>query len=77
MSQPVNIPDKIPLSECFASIDSVEGHRQVSLYLASQPYPHFEPAPGKPGVLVRVERDGTRILGRFVGRKFQVVKSLK
>jgi len=63
----------VPLSECFASIDSDQGRRRLSEYLASRPYPHYEAAPGKPGLLVRVSQDGQRTLGRFVGREFRAV----
>jgi len=63
-----------PLSECLASVESARGQRRVSDYLASQPYPHYRPAPGKPGLLVRVTKDGKQTLGRFVGRTFRVVK---
>jgi ParD-like antitoxin of type II bacterial toxin-antitoxin system len=61
----------VPLSECLASIDSTEGRRRVLEYLDSRPFPHYEPEPGSPGLLARVDADGTRTLGRFVGREFQ------
>jgi hypothetical protein len=41
--------------------------------LESTPYPHFEAAPGRPGLLVRIEADGSRTIGRFVNREFQQV----
>lgn len=59
-----------PLSACLESVDSVLGQQQVAEYLASQPFPHYEPAPDQPGMLVRIEADGTRTLGRFVNRQF-------
>ncbi len=62
-----------PLSACLESVDSAEGRRRVAEYLREQPFPHYEPAPGKPGMLVRIEEDGTRTVGRFVHRKFEVV----
>src|SRR6516162_547240 len=43
-----------PLSECLASVDSDEGRQRVRAYLASQPYPHYEAAPGGGGLLIRV-----------------------
>jgi hypothetical protein len=64
----------VPFSRCLASVDSAKGRRRVSDYLAAQPYPHYLPAPGRPGFLVRVTKKGQRTLGRFVGRKFQAVK---
>jgi hypothetical protein len=60
-----------PLSECLESVDTPEGRRRVVEFLQSRPYPHYEPAPGSPGLLVRVEQDGTRTPGRFVHREFQ------
>ncbi|HEX4072443.1 MAG TPA: hypothetical protein VHX68_14780 [Planctomycetaceae bacterium] len=60
-----------PLSECLASVDSVQGRRRVAEYLDSRPFPHYEPAEGAAGLLVRVDEDGTRTLGRFVGREFK------
>ena len=63
-----------PLSACLASVDSPKGRRRVSEFLASQPYPHYLPAPGKPGLILRIAKDGRRTLGRFVGRKFRAVK---
>jgi hypothetical protein len=59
-----------PLSECLALVDTPDGRRRVSEYLQSRPYPHYEPAPDSPGLLVRVDEDGTRTLGRFVQRRF-------
>jgi hypothetical protein len=63
-----------PLSECVATVDTEEGRRRVFEYLQSQPFPHFKAAPGKPGLLVRIEADGTRTIGRFVNRQFQPVE---
>jgi len=60
-----------PLSECLESVDSPEGRRRVAEYLESQPFPHYEPAPNSPGMLVRIEADGTRTVGRFVNRRFK------
>jgi hypothetical protein len=62
-----------PLSECLASVDSVEGRRRVVEYLESRPFLHYHPVPGSSGLLVRVDVDGTRTPGRFVGRDFQAV----
>jgi hypothetical protein len=63
----------VPLSECLAAVDSSAGRRRVVEYLESRPYPHYQPLPGSPGLLVRVDGDGTRTVGRFVGREFQAV----
>ena len=60
-----------PLSECLGSVDSPEGRRRVGEYLQSRPFPHYEPAPDAPGMLVRIEADGSRTVGRFVNRQFK------
>ncbi|MBI5525511.1 MAG: hypothetical protein HY897_04190 [Deltaproteobacteria bacterium] len=59
-----------PLSASIASVDSAEGRGRVADHLRSLPFPHYEPAPGRPGFLVRTEADGTRTVGRFVNRQF-------
>jgi hypothetical protein len=63
----------VPLSECLASVDSAAGRQRVVQYLESGPFPHYQAAPGSPGLVVRVDGDGARTLGRFVGREFQSV----
>lgn len=60
-----------PLSACLAAVDTDGGRRQVAVYLDSRPFPHYEPAPDAPDLLVRIDEDGTRTMGRFVGREFQ------
>ena len=63
----------VPLSECLAAVDSATGRRRVVEYLELMPFPHYQPVPGSPGLVARVAADGTRTLGRFVGREFQAV----
>src|SRR5262249_55503515 len=63
----------VPLSECLASVDSATGRKRVLEHLESRPFPRYQPVPGSPGVVVRVDGDGTRTLGRFVGRQFQAI----
>jgi hypothetical protein len=63
------------LSSLWSTVDHSEGRRRVSDYLARQPYPHYEVAPDKPGLLVRIDESGSRILGRFVNRQFQPLLS--
>ena len=64
-----------PLSVCLDSVNSPDGRRRVAEFLRTQPYPHYEPAPDSPGVLVRIEADGKRTRGRFVNRQFQTAKT--
>ena len=63
-----------PLSACLESVDSPEGRQRVADYLDSQPSPHFEPHPDRPGLLVRIDADGRKTVGRFVNRQFRRVK---
>lgn len=62
------------LSECLESVDSPAGRQRVIAHLKTRPYPHYEAAPGSPGLLLRIEADGKRTMGRFVNRQFQPVK---
>jgi len=64
-----------PLSACLATVDSLEGRQRVKDYLQSQPFPHYEPHPDRRGVLVRIDQDGKRTVGRFVHREFRPVKA--
>ena len=61
------------LSDCLESVDRPEGRRRVSESLRSRPFPHYEPHPGRPGLLVRIESDGARTVGRFIGRRFKAI----
>ena len=63
-----------PLSACLKSVDSPAGRHRVVEFLQSQPWPHYEPHPNRAGLLVRMEANGKRTVGRFVNRKFQPVK---
>jgi hypothetical protein len=58
------------LSERLRDIDTPAGHARVAAGLASGPFPHFAAVPGRPGLLIKIDRDGTRTVGRFVNREF-------
>jgi len=58
-----------PLSECLRGIENRDGQKRLSKVLGERPYPHYKPA-GKPGLLIRIDQDGTRTVGRIVKRKF-------
>jgi hypothetical protein len=62
-----------PLSEILETVDAPAGKQRVKKYLETQPYPHYEHAKDAPGLLVRIEADGKRTIGRFVNRRFQAV----
>jgi hypothetical protein len=68
--------DSKPLSECLLSVDSPEGRRRVAEHLNRHPYPHYEPAK-TPGLLVRIEENGKRSVGRFINREFHAVKKAR
>lgn len=59
-----------PLSACLESVDSPEGRQRVADLLENGPFPHYQPHPDRPGLLVRTDTDGLRTVGRFVKRKF-------
>jgi len=59
-----------PLSECLEEVETPVGRARLKAYLESLPFPHFEGCPGNRRLLVRIDEDGTRTVGRFVGRTF-------
>jgi len=64
-----------PLSACLGTADSSAGRRRVAKFLQTQPYPHYEPAPGDPGLFLRIDAEGRRTAGRFVNRHFKALRS--
>lgn len=67
------IGDATPLSKNLEAIETPEGRERLTAVLAQRPFPHFEPAEGRPGLLVKIDADGTRSVGRFVQRVFTPV----
>jgi len=63
------MPGPPTLSQCLESVDSTVGRQRVADYLKSRPFPHYEAASGRPGLLIRIGEDGSRTLGRFVNRR--------
>ncbi|HXE06318.1 MAG TPA: hypothetical protein VN612_00390 [Acidobacteriaceae bacterium] len=66
--------ERLPLSACLESVDTPAGRRRLADWLESQPFPHYRPHPTKRGLLVRVEEDRTRTVGRFIDRKFTPIR---
>jgi hypothetical protein len=68
------------LFDALVSVDTEEGRARVKAYLASRPFPHFESFKsenkGEKGLLVRIDENGTRTVGRFIDRKFTPVDLL-
>lgn len=60
-----------PLSILLESVDGKAGHERLNDHLLSRPFPHFVPAPGRPGFIVKIDDDGERTVGRFVNREFR------
>lgn len=67
--------DAIPLSQLVGSIETAAGRQRVAEILVSRPFPHYEPSPDRPGLLVRIESSGKRTIGRFVGGAFRAEES--
>ncbi len=67
--------DAAPLSEMLATVDAPEGRRRVVEFLEKQPFPHYEPAPDRPRLLVRIEENGERTVGRFIRGEFRPAPS--
>jgi hypothetical protein len=65
--------DVRPLSAALTAPETAEGRERLRAHLAERPYPHFEVSPEQPGLLVKIDADGTRTLGRFVQRVFTPV----
>jgi hypothetical protein len=65
------------LSEFIESADKPEGQARLRAYLESRPFPHFKAHPTRNGLLVRIEKDGRRSVGRFKNRQFVVVAEAK
>ena len=60
-----------PLSVCLAEVGTPAGAERLANYLKTRPYPHYEADRKRPGVLVRIDEDGTRTAGRFINRRFE------
>lgn len=65
----------VPLSALLdlkSEAQQAEFAAQFKAHLEAKPFPHFEPA-AESGLLVRIDEDGTRTVGRFVNREFRAV----
>jgi hypothetical protein len=59
-----------PLADLLADVEAPEGRQRLDRVLAATPFPHYVAHPDRPGLLIRVAEDGTRVTGRFVQRVF-------
>jgi len=58
------------LSEILLSTNDPESRERLKSYLDSQPFPHFRPISAEPRLFERIDEDGTRTVGRIIGREF-------
>ncbi len=66
--------DARPLSKLLSSVGGAAGRKRLAAYLGTRPFPQFEPAPGKRGLVVKIDQAGKRTVGRFVNREFRPSK---
>ncbi|MEK7415735.1 MAG: hypothetical protein AAB263_20710 [Planctomycetota bacterium] len=62
-----------PLADLLAEVETPAGRKRLAKHVSGIPFPHYEPHPDRPGVLIRTEANGTRTNGRFVQRIFTPV----
>jgi hypothetical protein len=60
-----------PLSELLATVETDAGRTRLAKHLRRRPFPHYEATPGRRGLLVKIDADGKRTIGRFVNREFR------
>jgi len=66
----INNRSRRSLSELVESVDSPLGKARLKAYLDSRPFPHFEAHPQRKGLLIRIDADGRKTVGRFKNRQF-------
>lgn len=64
-----------PLAEALRPRSQAESLAEFRAFQATQPFPHFEAVHGRQGFFVRIDADGTRPLGRRVGRAWRPVST--
>jgi hypothetical protein len=62
-----------PISTCLDLVNTPEGQARLRAYLDALPFPHFEAVPDRPDLLVKIEKNGGRMIGRLEGRTFTPV----
>ena len=63
------------IEQCLDLVGSGEGRLNLEQVLAKVSFPHYEAVREEPGVLIRIDADGTRSRGEFVGRNLRVLAS--
>lgn len=54
-------------------VDSDEGRSRLAHYLQALPYPHYETDPTNRDLVVRIEENGSRVVGHFVDENFVAI----
>jgi ParD-like antitoxin of type II bacterial toxin-antitoxin system len=62
-----------PISECLESVDTPAGRQRVGAYLKAGPFPQYQQHPDRPGLLIRIDENGTKTTGRFIQRQFRPI----
>ncbi len=63
-----------PLSECLKTVDAPAGRGRVAYHLQTGPFPRYQAHPDRPGLLIRIDAKGGRSVGRFIRRRFRLVR---
>jgi hypothetical protein len=58
------------LVDLLAEVEGPTGRQRLAEHLDRLPYPHYQPHPDRPGLLIRIDADGSRTVGRFQQRIF-------
>lgn len=61
------------LAELVGTIEKPEGQARLKNYLESEPFPHFEAHPTRKGLLIRLDSNGRRTVGKFKNRQFVAI----
>jgi hypothetical protein len=58
------------LGDLLAEVESPTGRQRLAEHLDGLPFPHYQPHPDRAGLLIRIDADGSRSVGRFQNRIF-------
>jgi hypothetical protein len=58
------------LVDLLAEVESPTGRQRLAEHLDGLPYPHYQAHPDRAGLLIRIDADGSRSVGRFQNRIF-------
>jgi hypothetical protein len=58
------------LAQAIEEVEKPAGRQRLKAYLEKLPFPHFEQHPHRSDLLIRIEENGKRTVGRFVNKQF-------